>query len=87
MEKKIISSTIRLSDEEYAILDDICKKEGISTRNAGIKFLITTYPELSKRYNAELNAHNKAKSDYAELKAQVKDFFSAEEKLKKTISK
>lgn len=79
--------TLRLSEEDLTTLDNIIEKENISTRNAGMKFLINTFEGLQDRYLSEMRARKKAENELAELRLQLQSYFSTEEKIKKLISK
>lgn len=74
--------TLRITAEESDQLDRIKQILGENTDTGAIRNLISSYEELSNRYNAEIAKNGRLDHNYRELKEKVDFFLSAFNNLK-----
>ena len=69
--------TLRIGEEESAMLEELKLTTGENTDAGAIRFVINHYSELNRRYSTLLEENRKNKEKLAVEKRKSKDFLAA----------
>lgn len=69
--------TLRIGEEESAMLEELKLATGAATDAGAIRFVINHYSELNRRYSTLLEENRKNKEKLAVEKRKRKDFLAA----------
>lgn len=69
--------TLRLNEEEYKELSRIKGLTGTKTNTKAIRFLISHFVELNKRYTEEINKNTLLKEEYKKQDRCVESFLAS----------